>query len=136
VSDVLEWRSWPLRDDVPKSWLLVAVVVAVCVGVGFSFEGAGYGLIAALILGVGLSRYFLATHYCLDETGVSARFLGQTQRMVWDDVQRVLVHREGIHLSPFPKPSRLDSFRGVFLRFAANADEVTRVVERYTKAPE
>ncbi len=132
VSDVIEWRSWPIRDDVPKSLLLVAVVLVVCVGVGFSFDGLGYGLIAVAILGVGLSRYFLPTRYTLDETGVLARFMGQTQRMPWSDVRRTLVHREGIHLSPFPEPSRLDSFRGVFLRFAGNADEVTPFVERHT----
>jgi len=132
VSDALQWRSWPICDDAPKSLLLVAVVLGVCVGVGVSFGGAGYGLVAALILSVGLSRYFLATHYALDESGVSARFLGQTQRKAWTDVRRVLVHREGVHLSPFPEPSRLDSFRGLLLRFAANADEVTQFVERNT----
>jgi hypothetical protein len=120
-------------DDFPRSILLVAVVVAVSAGVAVSFQQPGYGLLAALILGIGLSRYFAATRYELDSDGVLVRFLGQGQRMAWQDVRRVLVHREGVHLSPFAQPSRLDSFRGAFLRFAGNADEVTRFVEQHTK---
>ena len=132
MPDAVRWRSWPVVDDFPRSLLLVAVVLAVSVGVTVSFHRLGYGWLAALILGIGLSRYFLVARYELDTNGVLVRFLGQSQRMEWQDVRRVLVHREGVHLSPFAQPSRLDSFRGVFLRFADNADEVTRFVEQHT----
>ena len=101
--------------------MLVGIVVAVCVAVHLSFHEHGYTLLAAGFLGVALGRYFLPTWYKLDADGAAARFLGRTRRLPWREVKRLLVHREGLHLSPFESPSRLDSFHGLFLRFAGKA---------------
>ena len=121
-------------DDYPRSLLCVAAVLAACVAVGLSFRGAGYALLAAAFLGGSLARYFLPTQYELDGSGVRVRFLGLSRRVPWEQVRRVSVFRVGMHLSPFEKPSRLDSFRGTLLRFADNADEVVSFVERQMAA--
>jgi len=121
-------------DDYPRSLLLLAVACAACVGVHFAFGGLGYALVAAVLLGCSLARYFAPTWYELDEAGVAVRFLGHSRMVPWGEVRRVLVHREGVHLSPFERPSRLDSFRGTFLRFAGNADEVVSFVESQVAA--
>jgi len=118
VWPTLSWRSHPVVDDYPRSLLLVAIVVAVCVGVWVSFGGLGYAVLAAAFLMGSLVRYFVPTHYELGDAGVAVRFLGHTRRVSWPEVRRVAVHREGVFLSPFERPSRLDSFRGTFLRFA------------------
>ena len=123
----LRWRSHPVVDDFPRSLLLVGIVIGVSVLAGFAFGGAGYGLLAAVVLVVSLTSYFAPTDFELD--------LGRAQRVPWTRVKRVAVHREGVHLSPFPKPSRLDSFRGTFLRFAGNAQEVVSFVEREAGSP-
>jgi hypothetical protein len=107
----------------------VAASVAVCVAAGVGFGGAGYALLAAAMLAVSLARYFLPTWYELGEAGVAVRFLGRVRAVPWSQVQRVATHREGVFLSPFERPSRLDPFRGTFLRFAGNADEVVSFVE-------
>jgi hypothetical protein len=130
----LSWRSHPVVDDFPRSVLLVAAVAASCVAAGVCFGGAGYGLLAAALLGGSFARYFVPTRYELNRTGVSVRFLGQTRAVAWGDVRRVSVHREGVHLSPFEQPSRLDSFRGTFLRFAGNAEEVVSFVREQAAA--
>jgi len=125
----LSWRSLPVADDFPRSLLLVGAVAASCVAVGVAFGGAGYALLAAALLGASLARYFAPTRYVLDERRAAARFLGHTRGVAWGEVRRVTRHREGVHLSPFERPSRLDSFRGTFLRFAGNGEEVVRFVE-------
>ena len=125
----LRWRSHPVVDDFPRSLLLVGIVVGVSVLAGFAFGGAGYGLLAVVVLAVSLTSYFVPTDFELDDDGVTVRILGRSQRVAWARVRRYTVHREGVHLSPFAKPSRLDSFRGTFLRFAGNADEVVSFVE-------
>ena len=109
-----------------------AAVVGICVAVGVSFGGAGYGLLAGVLLGASLGRYFVPTRFELDAEGVIVRFLGQTRRVPWGAVRRVAVGREGVFLSPFAEPSRLDSFRGTLLRFAGNGDEVVSFVQRHT----
>ncbi|MBM4036674.1 MAG: hypothetical protein FJ291_33485 [Planctomycetes bacterium] len=129
VAERLQWRSHPVVDDYPRSLLLVAAVIAVCVGVWISFDSAGYAALAAAVLAGSLARYFVPTHYELDSDGVSVRFLGHLRRVGWGDVRRFFVAPEGVQLSPFEKPSRLEAFRGTFLRFAGNGDEVVRLVE-------
>jgi hypothetical protein len=129
VPAVLRWRSHPLVDDYPRSLLLVAAVIAVCVGVWISFDSAGFAALAAAFLVASLARYFVPTDYELDASGASVRFLGHLRRVGWGDVRRFFVAPEGVQLSPFARPSRLESFRGTFLRFAGNRDEVVRFVE-------
>lgn len=99
-----------------------------------AFGAAGYGLLAAALLTVSLTRYFVPTDFELDEQGATVRILGQARRVPWEKVRRFSVHREGVHLSPFERPSRLDSFRGTFLRFAGNAERVVSFVERQVAA--
>ena len=135
AATTLRWRSHPVVDDFPRSLLLVGIIIGVSVLAGFAFGGAGYGLLAAVVLTVSLTSYFAPTDFELDEQGVTVRILGRAQRVPWTRVKRVAVHREGVHLSPFPKPSRLDSFRGTFLRFAGNAQEVVSFVERKAGSP-
>jgi len=122
------WRSCPLVDQFPRSLLLVGTCVAVCVGAGIAFDAAGYALLSAALLAVSLARYFLPTGFELDEHAVTVRFLGQARKVPWSHVRRVLVQPRGVFLSPFRRPSRLDSFRGTFLRFAGKAGNADKVV--------
>jgi hypothetical protein len=132
VGESLCWRSWPVVNEWPRSAVKSGVLVVVCVAAGMAFGGVGYGLLAAAMLTLALARYFFPTRFVLDEAGVSCRMLGSTGRLAWSQVRRVVVQRAGVFLSPLPRPSRLDSFRGVFLRFAGNAGEVTEFVGRKT----
>ena len=128
----LGWRSCPLVDQFPRSLLLVGACVAVCVLAAIAFDAAGYALLSAALLAVSLARYLLPTGFELDEHGVTVRFLGQARKVPWSQVRRILVQPRGVFLSPFRRPSRLDSFRGTFLRFAGkgeNADEVVSFVQ-------
>ena len=128
------WRSHPLVDDTPRSVLLVGLLTGASVAAGVAFGGVGYAVIAAVVLCGSMGRYLLPTRFELDGSGAASSFLGHRRVMPWEAVQRVSVHREGVHLSPFDRPSRLDSFRGTFLRFAGNADEVVSFVEAQTAA--
>ena len=128
----LSWRSWPLVDEWPASLAKAALVAVMCAAVGVGFGGAGYALLAAAFLVLSLARFFLPSRFVLDAAGVSRRTPGGRGQLAWAQVRRVVVGQAGVFLSPFEKPSRLDSFRGVFLPFAGNAAEVTEFVRRRT----
>ncbi|MBM4030301.1 MAG: hypothetical protein FJ291_00775 [Planctomycetes bacterium] len=134
MAECVRWRSHPIVDDYPRSLLLVAAVIAVCAGVWISFDSALYAALAAAFLAGSLARYFAPTDFELDAQGVSVRFLGHLRRVGWGEVRRFFVAPEGVQLSPFGRPSRLESFRGTFLRFAGNRDEVVRFVEEQVAA--
>lgn len=124
------WRSHPLVDEFPRSALLPLAILAASCAVALAFKEAGYGLIAIAALAGSLARYLLPTSYELREDGAVLRFLGRSRLVPWGEVKRVEVGRDGVLLSPFARRSRLDSFRGTFLRFKGNRDEVVSFVRR------
>jgi hypothetical protein len=119
-------------DGFPRSLVFVAVFAGTCALAGAAFGGAGYALLAAAMLAVSMGPYYLPTGYVLDDHAAAVRFLGQTHRLPWSEVRRVSRRPAGVFLSRSPRASRLDSFRGTFLRFAGNADEVMSFVRDKT----
>ena len=121
-----------MADEWPGSLAKVAVVAAMCAAAGVAFGGAGYALLAAAFLVLSLARFFLPSRFVLDAAGVTRRSAGGRGQLAWSQVRRVVVGQAGVFLSPFERPSRLDSFRGLFLPFAGNAAEVTEFVRGKT----
>ncbi len=118
----LSWVVHPLRQESPlKSLALVAAIAAFSVVAAVSLESAVYGIVSLIVLTLSMARYFLPTRYAVDEAGVSSGLVSHAPRP-WRDFARADVRPGGMLLSPFLRPSRLDSYRGVYLRFAPDTD--------------
>ena len=132
VPTALSWKAHPLIDEPrAKSAVLCALIAGLAIGAAFSFDGLAYGLITLVVLALSLSRYFLPTRYALDKSGLEIAHLGRNQHRTWAQVQRVDIHKDGIFLSPFVRTSRLDSFRGCFLRFDTEQDPIIHFVQAH-----
>jgi len=131
-AETLRWPWHPLVDEFPKSLLFVAAFVGACVLAAAAFGNVAYGLLACGLLATGLGRYLLPTEFTLDDRGAASRFLGQVRKVPWSEVRRVSLQAHAVFLSPFETSSRLDSFRGMRLRFAGNAEKVVKFVESRT----
>jgi hypothetical protein len=124
----LAWTSWPVRQR-PRSLLLVIPVCgAALASVFFLTKEASWVGIGALLLAIGLREYFLPAHYILDSEGMTIRYLLWSRRQSWGRVKRMVPQKTGVFLSPFPGPSRLEAFRGMFLRYDANKEKVLEAV--------
>ena len=129
LSEEIRWRVHPLVDESRfRSGLLLSILIGLSVGVWISFGELTFGLLTFGLLAASVSRYFLPTRYALNGEGIQVSHAGASRKMTWDRVQRVSASKEGLFLSPFSRPSRLDSFRGLFLRCEKNRDEVMRFV--------
>ena len=118
----LAWTVHPLRvEPAWKSAALVALIAGFSTLAAASLGGAVYGLISLLALAGATARYLLPTRYVLDEREAAWRQLTWRRRS-WSAFRRVDRHADGVFLSPFRRPSRLDSFRGVFLPFGPGVD--------------
>ena len=128
----LHWTVHPLRDEPPaRSALLVVIVLGISIGIGFSFEGIGYGMLSVGLLAAALSRYFLPSRYAVDSSGVQVVHLGARRQLPWERIRRVRIFPDGVFLSPFARPSRLDQFRGCLLRFGKKREAVVRLVQAH-----
>jgi hypothetical protein len=110
------------------------IVLAIAVGaglIGLKIGGVLLSAIGLLVPLVSTAELFLPLKYRLDENGAQVRCgLGVTS-ILWPDVKRLVPMADGVKLSPLEKPSRLDEFRGVYLRFRDNAEEVSGKIRQF-----
>jgi len=131
----LQWRAHPWHQESPgKSTALVGIIVSVGAVTAWSFAHILYGLGAILVLLAATSRYLLPTEHLVDAKGASSTHLGFTHKLRWQQIARVDVHGDGLFLSPFSQASRLDSFRGLFLRYADNGGRVAVAVDHWRRS--
>lgn len=116
----INWTSFPIQEEsIYKSLILVCGIIAFCVGIVFIISIA-YALFAFAVLFMALSKYFLPTRYKLDDQGFSKEFLFFSKHRLWKDYKRTVGFNDGIFISPMAKTSRLDNFRGEFIKLEKN----------------
>jgi hypothetical protein len=123
----LEWRVH-LASREPAKTMAVFAAAVVASAIGFlllSWLGFLVGL--GLVLG-STSEFLLPIHYRLSETGARARWGLSVSEIAWKDVKQTRSDALGIKISPLSGKSRLEAFRGVYLRFAGNRQEVEAAV--------
>lgn len=113
----LSWKAHPLKDGAPRSYLVVLALAGICLLMKVAFGGWLWSALAGLFLLGSLRSWLFPTAYRLTPEGVEVRFLGLSTLKPWSRFRNLYPHRMGLHLSPFEKPSGLDPFRGIFLRY-------------------
>lgn len=125
----LTWSDWPAR----RKPLTAAVLLAGAVVLGILIaRGTGdplLGIAAPLFVLVSLSSYLLPTRYRLTRDAVEVRSLGVVRSRPWSEMKRFEEDDAGLFLSPFPKRSWLDAYRGVRLAVGGNRDDVVAFVQ-------
>lgn len=128
---VLHWKTHLARKNPAKT--VVVLMAAVTGGLlGWLLSGALWmAFLGFLVILTSLADFLLPIHYTLDEQGAKSRcgFIGSEIR--WENVKRVIEGDDGIKLSPLEKSSRLAPFRGVFLRYNGNKQEIIATIAYY-----
>ena len=130
-TDQLQWICHPIiQEPIWKSGALVLIVIGIGLLVSLSFRETMYGIFSSMLLATSQSRYFFPTRYMVDGTGVTVSHLASRKTFEWHQLKRFIVTVDGVFLSPFSSPHRLDAFRGIHLRCIGNRDEVADAIER------
>lgn len=122
---VLEWVVHPVRRRPWVSAAVTAFVVAVVVLVRITTESPAFAVLAMVIMAASLAKFYFPTRYKLHGTGVTVKTTTQTLSKEWKLYRSCYPDKNGILLSPFAEPSRLENFRGLYIMFQGNGDEVT-----------
>ena len=127
-----QWRIHLARQAPERLPVVVLVLVGAPLLGGMLMGHWLYGLIAFWILFSAIADYLLPIRYEVDGTGV--RQHGWSPRfMAWGRVRRVVWGEQGVYLSPFAQPSRWDAFRGIFLWYGAQREQIEQLVQTYCK---
>ncbi|OGC94971.1 MAG: hypothetical protein A2142_06805 [candidate division Zixibacteria bacterium RBG_16_48_11] len=89
----------------------------------------GLLFLAILILTGSLSPYFFPTKYELTQEQVKVNFLAVKKNKAWSEFRSYYPDKNGVFISPFARPSRLENYRGLYLRYQGNKEEVLNFVK-------
>ncbi len=125
----LEWRCHPARRRI---WVTVGVTLLIFVTGGLVFTATSskaFGVIAMVVMFMSLAKFYMPTKYRLTDEHFMVKTTTQTLQKEWSLYRSYYVDKNGVLLSPFVRPSRLENFRGLYLMFNNNRDEVVRFVK-------
>lgn len=90
-----------------------------------------YTFAATLFLLISLSSFYLPTHFKIGKEGVSLKRWFYVKTMTWERIRSVKDEKTGLFVSPFPARRRLENFRGIYLYYKGNRDEIMRTFLEY-----
>ena len=127
----LSWRSLPARRSLARTALVLVILIALFVFISWYTASLFMGLVLTIVVALSLGSYFSPTWYTLTDQGIAVRTLVTKMHRPWNVYRSHWPDKNGVLLSPFPHPSRLENFRGVFIRFEDNRDAVLNYVRRF-----
>lgn len=127
-NSTIEWVSFPAAEHPRKTILSTIFILGLALTLHLLY-GPLYGIFTILILWLSLLPYYSQTTYLLDKDGIVIKKVFYTIRKNWSQYRSFYPDRNGVLLSPFPVPSRLENFRGLFIRFSNNRDEAIAFIE-------
>lgn len=125
----LHWSTHPVKKKTLVSVLVILFLLIIWTLVFLTTQSLFFTTLSVLILLGSLSSFFLPTYYELDEKKIKIIFFLTTREKEWGMFRSFYVDKNGVLLSPFERPSRLENFRGVYVRFNQNKDQVVDFVK-------
>lgn len=131
----MKWVSHPSKENRRRTTVLVLLLVVVFVGSYILFQL--WGLVLGIILiGNAISPYFVATRYEFNDESIVIKGLLTEQKRRWKEFRSFYPDKNGVFLSVFSTPRRLENFRGIYIRFGDKRDEVMEYVRKKVERPE
>jgi len=125
---VLRWSIHPVKRSTKISILVILFLFVVWFLVYLTTFSLLLTILSLVIMLGSLSPFFLPTYYELDNKKIKVKFFFNTKEKQWSMFRSFYVDKKGVLLSPFEKPSRLENFRGLYVRFNQNKEEVVDFV--------
>lgn len=131
-NDSLEWSSFLAAENKTRMLLVTLFLLGLFAIIYVSF-GSLWFIVSMLLLGGSVAPYFAPTRYKMTEEEVEAFQFFHTTRKTWESFRSYYEDKRGVLLSPFDRPSRLENYRGLYLRFGDKRDEVMEYVKQRFK---
>lgn len=125
----LQWSVHLARKHPLK--LLISITLGVLTAACGYYVIGLFGAIAATLIMLGsLADFLFPLRYKINSTGAECKMLFKCAQIRWEKVKRCYLDNQGVKLSPLARQTRLEAFRGVYLRFNDNEQQVIEAVKR------
>ncbi len=122
-------RRQPLKAIATLMLIGIATVAT-----GYGFRNPVLGLLAAVLLVISVGDFLFPLLFLLTEDGVEVRGMLTRRRISWSEVRSVRRDALGVKLSPLSRRSRLEAYRGIYVWFEGNAEDVMAFIADHMKA--
>ena len=132
-TNVLEWKCHPATR---KPWITLGVSVFILIISMLVFaatDSKGFSFLSLLVMFASLAKYYFPTKYRMTDKKISIKTTTQTMHKEWEIYRSFYPDKNGILLSPFARPTRMENFRGLYVMFSNNRDEVLEFVKSHIK---
>ncbi len=119
----LSWTVHPIVENWRKSLLLGLFLALLLFGIYFGFQSIYVALISGIVLLGSLYKYFLPFHHQCEADRLIITSCCYRLERSWETFRSFYVDANGVLLSPFARPTRLENFRGVYVRFGKHTPE-------------
>jgi hypothetical protein len=141
-SQILEWVSHPAKNNMKGIALSVSIVLLASSSVGLLVQSWGASMNGALLAGgvsglfllFSLRNFFWPTKIRLDENGIVVKEALYSRRRPWSACKSLHTDKFGVLISPFRHETRLENYRGLYIRFSGNRAQVIEFIERKIEA--
>lgn len=126
--EVLEWTCHPVKRKPLVSAAVTVFIVVVGITIYSMTDSNLFTVLGLVILLMSLAKFYFPTKFKLSDRGITIKTTTQSVFKEWKIYRSCYPDKKGILLSPFVDQSRLENFRGLYVMFEGNADEVTSFV--------
>ena len=134
---LLEWESFPFRENPRKSFLLVLLMIVIFSILWYLtiviWDMPLFYILGVALLLFDLLPYFIPTRYVMFEHRFEVYYLFIRIEKRYDDFRCYYSDQKGVMLGTFMRPRWLDRYRGQSLRFSADRkekEELMNLLER------
>lgn len=126
---LLDWVCHPAKRNKTVT-IAVSVFIAILVAVVYyATFSVWFTILAFLILTGSLAGFYFPSHYQFTNSKIIIKTTMQTLEKKWSQYRSYYPDKNGVLLSPFGRPSRLENFRGIYIKFWNNKEEVMAIVK-------
>jgi hypothetical protein len=136
MADSISWVSHPAKARRLATALVIIFLLAVYILVFEITHSMLMVMLAILLFTMSLSTFFFPTRYEITTEKVKVRYLFTTVQKDIRSFRSYFPDKNGVLLSPFVGPSRLENFRGIYLRYHQNKDEVDSFMKQLFESRE
>jgi len=125
---ILRWTVHLAPERPVKLLCALGVVAFACFAAHWAIGVLGSLAVAVALVG-SLADFLFPVTYEITSDRATCRMLLKRAEVQWRNVRRCYLDQTGVKLSPLDRRSRLEVFRGVYLRFNGNREQVIETVK-------
>lgn len=125
---VMAWNVHLAREYPAKLTCLISLIVFAALS-ALMIIGPPAMIAVAVIMTAGFADFLFPMRFIITGESATCKTLLKQSEIKWENVRRCYIDDLGVKLSPLNRISRLEAFRGVYLRFADNQETVVETVK-------